>query len=89
MNSQALDQNDMLQANEFLRAKSLDTAEMSVSNYRSAYIKMAFPSDVMERERHFLFMPGNVRCAETDELKLTLKDGKGDVLAEPVRHNDD
>lgn len=62
---------------------------MSVSNRRSAYIRMALPSDVTERERHFLCMLGNELFPETDDLKLTLKDGKGDVVAELVRRNDD
>lgn len=50
---------------------------------------MALPSDVTERERHFLCMLGNELFPETDDLKLTLKDGKGDVVAELVRRNDD
>ena len=43
----------------------------------------------MERERQFLIMLGNVRYAETDDLKLTLKDENGEVLAELVRRDGD
>jgi heat shock protein HslJ len=54
-----------------------------------ASTRMACPPEVMERERQFLTMLGNVRYAETDDLKLTLKDGNGEVLAELVRRDGD
>jgi heat shock protein HslJ len=43
----------------------------------------------MERERQFLAMLSNVRHVEGAQLKLTLKDGKGKVLAELVRRDTD
>ncbi|MGD8528483.1 MAG: META domain-containing protein [Methyloceanibacter sp.] len=54
-----------------------------------ASTRMACPPEVMEREQRFLTMFGNVRYAETDDLKLTLKDGNGEVLAELVRRDGD
>ena len=54
-----------------------------------ASTRMACPPKVMEREQQFLTMLGNVCYAETDDLKLTLKDGNGDVLAELVRRDGD
>ena len=39
----------------------------------------------MKRERRFLAMPANVRLAEGSHLKLILKKGDGEALAELVR----
>ena len=54
-----------------------------------ASTRMACPPEVMEREQQFLTMLGNVRYAEAEDLKLTLKDGNGEVLAELVRRDGD
>jgi putative lipoprotein len=54
-----------------------------------ASTRMACPPEVMEREQQFLTMLGNVRYAEADDRKLTLKDGNGEVLAELVRRDGD
>jgi putative lipoprotein len=54
-----------------------------------ASTRMACPPEVLGREQQFLTMLGNVRYAETDDLKLTLKDGNGEVLAELVRRDGD
>ena len=54
-----------------------------------ASTRMACPPELMEREQQFLTMLGNVRYAEADDRKLTLKDGNGEVLAELVRRDGD
>ena len=54
-----------------------------------ASTRMACPPEIMGREQQFLTMLGNVRYAEADHLKLTLKDGNGEVLAELVRRDGD
>ena len=54
-----------------------------------ATTRMACQPEVMERERQFLAMLSNVRHVEGAHLKLTLKDGKGNVLAELVRRDTD
>jgi heat shock protein HslJ len=45
--------------------------------------------EVMKREQQFLAMLGKVRHAEGTELKLTLKDADGNVLAELLRQAPD
>ena len=54
-----------------------------------ASTRMACPPEVMEREQQFLIMLGQVRYAEASDLKLILKDGNGEVLAELVRRDGD
>jgi putative lipoprotein len=54
-----------------------------------ATTRMACRPEVMEREQEFLTMLAQVRHAEASHLKLTLKDGKGTVLAELVRRDAD
>ena len=54
-----------------------------------ASTRMACPPEVMEREQQFLTMLGKARYAEADHLKLILKDGNGEVLAELVRRDGD
>ena len=45
-----------------------------------ATTRMACQPEVMERERRFLAMLSNVRHVEGAHLKLTLKDGNGNVI---------
>jgi len=48
---------------------------------------MACQPETMLSERQFLTMLGIVSYAEGTHLKLLLKDGSGDVLAELVRRD--
>ena len=73
--------------NRFTGAYSHKDGELTLGPLAST--RMACPPEVMEREQQFLSMLGNVRYAEADDLKLTLKDGNGEVLAELVRRNGD
>ena len=52
-----------------------------------ATTRMACRPEVMERERQFLAMLTNVRHVEGTHLKLSLKDGNGEVLAQLVRRD--
>jgi heat shock protein HslJ len=52
-----------------------------------ATTRMACQPEAMEREQQFLAMLGNVRQAEGTQLKLTLKDSDGKVLAKLVRRD--
>ena len=54
-----------------------------------ATTRMACQPEVMERERQFLAMLTNVRHVEGTHLKLSLKDGNGEVLAQLVRRDPD
>jgi len=54
-----------------------------------ASTRMACPPEVMEREQQFLTMLGYVRSAEASQLKLVLRDGNGEVLAELVSRDGD
>jgi len=54
-----------------------------------ASTRMACPPEVMEGEQQFLTMLGYVRSAEASHLKLVLRDGNGEVLAELVRRDGD
>ena len=54
-----------------------------------ASTQMACPPELMEREQQFFTILGQVRYAEADDPKLTLKDGNGEVLAELVRRDGD
>ncbi len=54
-----------------------------------ASTRMSCPPEIMEREQQFLTMLADVRHAEADHLKLTLKDGNGEVLVELVRRDAD
>ena len=54
-----------------------------------ATTRMACQPEVMERERQFLAMLSNVRHVEGTHLKLSLKDGNDEVLAQLVRRDPD
>ena len=54
-----------------------------------ASTRMACPPEVMEGEQQFLTMLGYVRSADASHLKLVLRDGNGEVLAELVRRDGD
>ena len=54
-----------------------------------ATTRMACQPEAMKREQQFLGMLADVRLAEGSHLKLTLKDGDGNVLAKLVRRDSD
>jgi heat shock protein HslJ len=54
-----------------------------------ATTRMACQPETMLSERQFLTVLGNVSYADRTHLKLLLKDGSGDILAELVRRDPD
>ena len=73
--------------NRFTGAYNQQGGELKLGPLAST--RMACPPEVMEREQQFLAMLGNVRYAEANHLKMTLKDRNGRGIAELVRRDAD